>query len=179
MADWAIHWNAAGTIAAILFGLVGLRKIVVELRRISAQTQAEIAQRKHQIEESERSQKLKRTEFFLSQHRRLFDTPDLFDVLSLLDDDAELLAEPEMWDKKRKLLTFFEEIALLVKSQQVDRRVAYYMFGYYVDRAIHGDNFAMGIHPSPEHWGLLYEFAEHASEYRRMHPNGPPADLTL
>jgi|GEM_PF-3299063 len=151
MAEWSIYWQAAGVIASIVFGSFGLYKIYHELKRLNEQ-------RKKDMADKEIASALKRTEFFLAQHRRLFDDSELYSILCLIDSDHSDLALDENWDKKRKLLTFFEEIALLVNSGQINKDVAIYMFGYYVRCAIYGVNFCVGIDPSREHWRLLYEF---------------------
>lgn len=172
MQEWAVYWQAAGVIAAIVFGAVGLYKIYHELRRLNEQRDKESS-------DKETAARLKRTEFFLSQHRRLFDDKDLYEVLCLIDDDKARLANEEMWDKKRKLLVFFEEIALLVRSGQIDRNVALYMFGYYSLCARHGDNFLVGIDPSREHWSLFYEFSDDAQRFFDENPDGPPKAVSL
>jgi hypothetical protein len=179
MADWGVYWTAIGTIAATIFGAFGLYKILVELQRANEQRQTEIEQRSAQIAEMDRNERLKRTEFFLSQHRRLFDDPDLYEVLGLIDGDDEKLANPVMWDKKRKFLTFFEEIALLVRSDQLDKQVAFYMFGYYANCVIEKPNFSEGIETSRANWGLLYEFSEQAEAFRIANEDGPPAGMLL
>lgn len=158
MPEWAVYWQAIGIIATIIFGSVGLYKIYQELQRLKEQ-------RDKDISDKETTARLKRTEFFLSQHRRLFDDKDLYEVLCLIDADHPRLAEDNMWDKKRKLLVFFEEIALLVRSSQIDKDVAFYMFGYYSLCARYGDNFGAGINPSREHWSLFYEFSDGAQEF--------------
>jgi hypothetical protein len=166
MADWAVWWQALGIISALLFGAAGFYKIIVELRRLNETRQKE-------IEDRDIAARLKRTEFFLDQHRRLFDNEALYSVLCLIDDDNDALAKPEMSDKKRKLLTFFEEIALLVGSKQIDEHVAYYMFGYYANCVKNGKNFAHGIDLSPQHWALFYKFADNARLFLATHVNGP------
>lgn len=153
MAEWGVYWQATGVIAAIIFGSVGLYKIYHELKRLNEQ-------RAKDISDKESAAALKRTEFFLAQHRRLFDNPELYSILCLIDSDHADLSLQENWDKKRKLLTFFEEIALLVNSKQIDKNVAIYMFGYYIQCALYGKNFCVGIDPSPDHWQLLYNFLE-------------------
>lgn len=115
--------------------------------------------------EREEDHLLKRIEFTLAQHRRLFDDPVLFSVLALIDSDDEKLLEMEMWDPKRKLLTFFEEIALLVHSRQIQPTVAYYMFGYYATRARDGESFKEGIDLEVKYWGLFFEFCENAQYF--------------
>lgn len=178
MSEWAVYWQAIGIVATVGFGLVGLYKIYQELKRLNEQRSTEIEQRNIEIADKERSEKLKRTEFFLDQHRRLFDNPELFEILCLIDDDNPILAKQEMWDKKRKFLTFFEEIALLVRSGQLDKNVALYMFGYYVTCAKR-ENFSAGIDTSRAYWGLLHEFADDAESYLQQNTDGPPPGMTL
>lgn len=50
----------------VVFGTVGLYKIYQELRRLDEQ-------RLKDLQDKEVSARLKRTEFFLAQYRRLFD----------------------------------------------------------------------------------------------------------
>jgi hypothetical protein len=171
MSEWAVYWQAVAAVATIVFGTVGLIKILQELRRLNEQ-------RAKELEDKETSARLKRTEFFLSQHRRLFDNSELYEVLCLIDSDSVLLANEAMWDKKRKFLTFFEEIALLIDSDQIRSDVAHYMFGYYARCAREGKNFGIGIDLSPEHWGLFYKFAEDSDTFSKQYANGPRA-LTL
>ena len=117
MSEWAVYWQAAGSLVAAIVGIVGVIKIYQELKRLNEQ-------RKKDLEDKEISASLKRTEFFLNQHRRLFDNPELYSILCLVDSDSEKLTPEDMWDKKRKFLTFFEEIALLVDSKQIQPDVA-------------------------------------------------------
>lgn len=179
MSEWAVYWQAIAAVAAIAFGLIGLYKIYQELRRLNEQRKNELVQHVREIEDREKAERLKRTEFFLNQHRRLFDNPDLYEILCFIDDDNAALAKPEMSDKKRKFLTFFEEIALLVKSNQLNNVVAYYMFGYYANCIVNKPNFSVGIDTSETHWGLFYEFAKDAKVYLDAHSDGPPPEMIL
>jgi hypothetical protein len=173
LGDWKDWTSISGTITAIGIGLIGIVKVFYEIPRLHAQKQKE-------IDERERAATLKRTEFFLGQHRRLFDTPDLFEVLCLIDSiEMEKLASPEMWDKKRKFLTFFEEMALLVNNNMIDADVADYMFSYYASTAWNNEHFREGIDPSAEHWGLLFDYIKE-SELRRRAASCPvPQKLRL
>jgi hypothetical protein len=119
----------------------------------------------------EKEQQLKRTEFTLAQHRRLFDDAILYSVLCLIDSDDPKLKDAEMWDAKRKYLTFFEEIELLVGSEDINKNVAYYMFGYYAECALKGDNFKVGINLKAEYWGLFFKFTKDASEFLKQEFN--------
>ncbi|PJJ20742.1 hypothetical protein CLU90_4003 [Janthinobacterium sp. 67] len=171
MAEWAVYWQALGVVAAVLFGVFGLYKIYHELKRLNEQ-------RSKDQHDKETSAKLKRTEFFLNQHRRLFDDEILYSVLCLLDADKTELAKEEMWDAKRKFLAFIEEIALLVCSEQINKDVAMNMFGYYARCARYGKNFVNGINPAREHWSLFYWFTDEADKFAQQYPDGPPK-LTL
>lgn len=172
MSEWGIYWQATSVIITIFFGIFGLYKIHRELIRFNEQRQKE-------IEEKETYARLKRTEFFLAQHRRLFDNLELYSVLTLIDSDHKDLRKKDFWDKKRKFLTFIEEIALLVKSKQIDEKVALYMFGYYAVCAKHGANFLHGINVSRAYWALFYDFSEKAEQFMNDNPAGPPDDLSL
>lgn len=173
LSEWKDWFGIIGTIAATLIGAIGLVKLFYEISRMHSQKERE-------AKEIERAERLKRTEFFLGQHRRLFDTPDLFEILCLIDSPhAEKLREQEMWDKKRKFLTFFEEMALLVNNDLLDPHVADYMFAYYAKTAWSNEHFREGIDPSPEHWGLLFAYIE-SSNSRRSSSNHPtPTALRL
>ena len=166
MSEWAVYWQAFGSITAVIVGTFGLLKIFHELKRLNEQ-------RANDLKDTEISARLKRTEFFLDQHRRLFDDAELSSVLALIDDDNELLAPRNMWDKKRKFLTYFEEIALLVNSKQLSADVAYYMFGYYARSARDGKNFAIGIDFSESYWALFYKFAKDSEDFSAKYPSGP------
>ncbi|MBK1679081.1 hypothetical protein CKO20_01620 [Rhodocyclus tenuis] len=172
MQEWGVWWQAIGVTATVFFGVFGLYKIYHELKRLNEQREKDIL-------DKDISAKLNRTKFFLEQHRRLFDNSELYEVTCLLDADDKELADKTMWDKKRKFLTFIEEIALLVKSDQINEEVAFYMFGYYARCAMHGCNFRVGIDPAAEHWGLFYEFTENYEKHLINHPEGPPCNLSL
>lgn len=173
MAEWGVNWQAITAIFTVAAGIFGLWKIYHELQRLFTQNANEIIDKKV-------AAKLKRTEFFLNQHRRLFDNPELYSILCLIDgDDISLTIGNEMADKKRKFLTFFEEIALLVKSDQIEKDVAYYMFGYYAICALTGKNFASGIDTSKKYWGLLYDFAAESKKFLDKHQDGPPSNISL
>ncbi|UTY60690.1 hypothetical protein HPQ68_09430 [Massilia sp. erpn] len=172
MAEWGVYWQSLGTAFTLIAGIIGLYKVYRELQRLTDQ-------KANELESKNTAMKLKRTEFFLNQHRRLFDNSELYSVLCLIDDDSNKLTEPGMADKKRKFLTFLEEIALLVKSDQIDPEVAYYMFGYYSICVLSGQNFAHGIDTSRKYWGLLYEFTKSSKVYLDENPDGPPKNMSL
>lgn len=158
MSEWMAFWQIAGIAVALVGGAAGVIKIHADLKRLGEQRDKEQLDR-------ETASKLKRIEFFLSQHRRLFDDKSLYDVLCLLDDDNEKLAEKEMWDKNRKFLTFIEEISFLIGAEQINADVSYYMFGYYACQARDGKNFNVGIRSDEEHWRAFQIFCADSEKF--------------
>ena len=160
LTEWASIWQIFAIILTSIIGIIGVVKIFIELSRIKDQRAKESAA-------IALAAKLKRTEFFLSQHRRLFDDPKLFEVLCLLDSDDWKLAEKSMWDSNRKFLTFIEEIQLLVGAEQIDSDVAQYMFGYYAYCARRGPNFNVGINSRESYWRLFNKFCDSYVEFEK------------
>ena len=158
LGDWKEIASALGTLVAIPGVLFAAYKALQEIKRSRDQKASELEQRRLEHQ-------LKRVEFTLSQHRRLFDDSTLSSVLRILDGDSVKLRDPNMWEPKRKFLTFFEEIALLIKSGYITKEVAYYMFGYYAVCAHRGVNFKYGIAYEPEYWNLFMQFAEDAEKF--------------
>jgi hypothetical protein len=158
--EWKFYFDCVLAVVGCIVGPIGVCKIYFELKRITEQRKNENAAR-------DAAAKLKRIEFFFAQHRRLFDDAVLCQITALLDGDDPKLAEVEYWDKKRKFLTFIEEIALLVNSKQISENVAFYMFGYYAICAFDGENFKVGISMVKADWQLFFDFVEKAKIFRQ------------
>ncbi|HJV76225.1 MAG TPA: hypothetical protein VJ654_18540 [Noviherbaspirillum sp.] len=172
MAEWSTFWTAFGVIVTIIVTFGGGAKLFWELGQLRKQ-------RQEQLDQTEEEASLRRTEFFLSQHRRLFDDKDLYEVLCYLDGDDPWLLNLEMWDKKRKFLTFIEEIAFLVNSKKIKPDVAYYMFGHYARRARYGENFNKGIDTAASHWWVFRKFVADSEAYERTNPEHAQTPLKL
>lgn len=172
MTEWKDLAAVVGTLVAVPGVLFAAYKTWREVQKSQEQKQADFEQR-------QRAQELKRVEFTLVQHRRLFDDPALFSVLRILDGDPIELRNEEMWNPKRKFLTFFEEMVLLVNSGYIAKDVALYMFGYYAACAHRGKNFRYGITYEPESWNMFMRFAEEAEEYLHSPQAKTTQDLCL
>lgn len=151
MVDWKDLALSLSAMAGVPAAIVAVFKTLGELKKNRVQRAEDL--------------KLKRAEFTLTQHRRLFDDATLNSVLALVDGDDPRLAAREMWEPKRKFLTFFEELCLLVKSDLVSEEVALYMFGYYALAAYEGKNFRIGIAWEERYWGLFFKFASDAKTF--------------
>lgn len=158
MEDWARVFQILGVVVGLCVAGFGFYKTWAELKRLRQQ-------REENQRELHATARLKRTEFLLTQHRRLFDDPVLYQVMTYLDADDAALARPEMWNSNRKFLTFIEEMAILVESRLVDPEVAYYMFGYYAIRARDGKNFNANINDVEEYWRLFRRFCRDAEAF--------------
>lgn len=165
MSEWKDLASIVGTIVAVPGVLFAAYKTLREVRSSR--------------EQRERELRLKRTEFTLAQHRRLFDDPALLSVMRVLDEDNVSLSDVSMWEPKRKFLTFFEELILLVNSGYIKRETALYMFGYYAKCAHRSKNFLVGIDYSPEYWSLFMAFAEEAEQYLASYASKDIATLEL
>ncbi|MBY8609597.1 hypothetical protein K7N18_32775 [Burkholderia arboris] len=165
MSEWSAHWQGFGVGVALALAIGGFCKFWNEYGRIKRQ----------KIQE----ESLKRTEFFLSQHRRLFDDVELSWVLSKLDGDYDELKLEENWDKNRKFLTFVEEIEFLVRVNKIKADAACYMFGYYAVCARDGENFKFGIDMTRMHWGVFFDFCDRYEEYKKNNKDGPPKNMEL
>jgi hypothetical protein len=176
LSDWKDIASIIGTAVAVPGVLFAAYKTLREVERIKEQRQQEDDKRRREAEQSQRQRQaeleqrqrehqLRRTEFTLAQHRRLFDDEDLRLVLKYIDGDQAPLATADLRQAKRKFLTFFEELVLLRNSGYVSQSVALYMFGYYAYAAHRGENFKTGIGYHREHWGLFMSFAEEAEAY--------------
>ena len=165
LSEWKDVAAILGTMVAVPGVLFAVYKAWQEVVRIGEQRQAEIDQRDRTGKQRERELELKRVEFTLAQHRRLFDDKSLCSVLQCLDGDQLSLRDPQIIESKRKFLTFFEEMILLRNSGYISSDIALYMFGYYAKCAHRGENFRFGIAYKPEYWNLFMSFAEEAEHY--------------
>lgn len=165
MAEWGVNWQAIGIVLTLVTMLGAGWKIWTELTTLRIQRSSDNL--------------LKRTEFFLKQHRLLFDDPVLYEVLQHIDGDDLELREKPMWDKKRKFLTFIEEISLLSSSDLISPSIAYYMFGYYAISAKNGKNFMVGINMDRVHWLAFYDFCEGAEKFLNDYSQKQRFDLKL
>ncbi|MPS77224.1 MAG: hypothetical protein E2591_04000 [Achromobacter sp.] len=151
MGEWTSFWT-------VVIGFLGAAKLLWEIRQFRRNRQ--------------REQTLKRTEFFLQQHRRLYDDADLAGVIKHLDGDDAELADESSWERNRKFLTFIEEIEILLMSGNLDAAISYHMFGYFACKARDGKNFNAGIDASEENWRLFYKFCANCEEFNRKYPEG-------
>ncbi|MDO8373882.1 MAG: hypothetical protein Q7K57_59035 [Burkholderiaceae bacterium] len=165
MSEWGSTWQALGIVVTLITMIGAGWKVWTELTTLRIQRANDSL--------------LKRTEFFLTQHRLLFDDPVLFEILQYIDGDGSELTEMPMWDKKRKFLTFIEEISFLSSANLINPSVAYYMFGYYAISAKNGENFMVGIDLNPIHWQAFFEFCEKAELFFAKNSGSQRFELKL
>jgi len=165
MAEWSATWQSLGIVLTLCLAGGAIYKFFSD---------RSLARR-----QEEKNHKLERIKFFLEQHRRLFDDPDLKSVLRYLDGDDEQLAREDHWDHNRKFLVFLEEIELLIRSEMLDPDACQYMFGHYANCALKGENFRKGIQFDEEHWMLFVQFANKYEDFIARTKQSPPMHLTL
>ncbi|MDD2178067.1 hypothetical protein OIN59_11540 [Acidovorax sp. D2M1] len=165
MAEWSATWQSLGILITLSVAIGALIKYFMD--KSVARKQAE------------KSHKLERVKFFLDQHRRLFDDPDLKIVLQYLDGDDPRLAEEECWEKNRKFAVFIEEVELLIRSEMLNSDACQYMFGYYANCAFKGKNFRQGMNFDEDHWTLFSEFARNYEQFSKTSGSSSDWNFTL
>lgn len=106
-----------------------------------------------------RQGRYKRAEQFVELRRRFLETPLFQHMLNLLPSDSEALCEIPVQDR-RNFLGFLEEVALMVNSGLIDRRIAHYMFGYYILLASRSENIWCDLDRGSLYWTVFRDFAD-------------------
>jgi hypothetical protein len=88
-------------------------------------------------------------------------------ICELLGTDDVQLREIPLKDK-HEFLGSFEEIALMVKSGLMEKRVAHYMFGYHAIRCWKSNNFWSNVNRNSAYWALFRDFAEQMSAFEEF-----------
>ncbi len=96
---------------------------------------------------------------FVQMRRRFLETPQYREILELLQAKDVHLKNISV-QQKRNFVGFFEEVALMVNSKLIRKRVAHYMFGYYVILTANSDDFWVGLDRESEYWTVFRQFAE-------------------
>ncbi|WP_133166928.1 hypothetical protein [Solimicrobium silvestre] len=127
-----------------------------------------------------KQRELDMVKFSIELHRRLFDDEDLKEILNLIDGtilEQASLEEFKMGSKKRKFITFFEEMSLLVRAKFISEDFALYMFGYYAMQAKDNKHF-MNDDMSDERvdFGIFFDFAE---SYRAKESTLNPSKILI
>lgn len=128
------------------------------------------------VVEFARQSNLRRVEHFVQMRRRFLETPMFQDILRLITTDDPALRTLPIQDR-RNFGGFLEEVALMMNSRLISRKVAQYMFGHYVILTADSENFWVGLDREGDYWQLLNWFAD---EMRREHASPiEPAKLRL
>lgn len=112
---------------------------------------------------------MRRAEQFVQMRRRFLETELFREILNRLAIDDSSVLEIPVQDR-RNFIGFFEEVALLVNSEQLRPEVAHYMFGYYVRVADTSVALWEGLNKEDRYWTLFRDFAAtmHEMEQRAL-----------
>jgi len=139
-------WRDIATVAAVLVAVITLIKVLVEYVNQG---------------------KLKRCEHFLLIRKRFNEDASLRRICDLLEGDSkELKVVP--YNDKRNFLGFYEEIAIMLNSKIIRKRIAHYMFGYYAILCWESKNFWEGdgdcINRETPYWAVFKDFVTQMEE---------------
>ena len=128
--------------------------------------------------------KQKRAEYFIEMRHKLKDTEPFKKICELIFVDGEKLKQVPPQDK-RDFLGFLEEVALMLNSGLIDKKVAHYMFGNYAIKCWKSENFWLGpdskeqIVRSGRYWSLFRNFKDEMEELEKAQDFGSgSADYT-
>ncbi len=116
------------------------------------------------VVEYARQSNLRRVEYFIQMRRRFLETPSFQEILRLITTDDVGLRNVPIQDR-RNFGGFLEEVALMMNSKLITKRVARYMFGHYVILTADSEHFWQGLDREGDYWQLLNWFAD---ELRKM-----------
>jgi hypothetical protein len=102
--------------------------------------------------------KHKRAEFFIEMRRRLKENETFKEICFLLETDDQKLKDVP-FKEKRDFVGFFEEVALLLNSGLIPKKVAHNFFGYYALSCDRSENFWDGISRESIYWDMFNRFA--------------------
>lgn len=118
------------------------------------------------LHEYVRNGTLRRADDFIMLRRRLKENETFRRICGLLERDEPYLRE-EPYENKRDLVGLFEEVALIMNSGLMRKKVAHYMFGSYAIDCYRSENFWSGMNIESQYWSLFRDFAEKMIEEER------------
>ncbi len=101
----------------------------------------------------------KRADSFIALRKKLKENEMFKQICALIETDDPELGEISFADK-RDLLGFFEEVALMMNSGLINKRVAHYMFGYYALRCWESEHFWVSINKESIYWAVFKDFVK-------------------
>lgn len=116
--------------------------------------------------EYRRKQRWERAQIMIDMRRRFLETPDHRDILERLLDDDPRIAEIPL-PRRRSFAGFLEEVALLANSGLIRRRVALFLFGFYILKVADCDAFWTGIDRESVFWTQFRLFERQARKEAR------------
>jgi hypothetical protein len=89
------------------------------------------------------------------------DDKDVQEIIVLLDDDPQGKLAKIHPSKKVAFVGYYEEIALMLESGLLKKRIAYYMFGYHTIRCYENKSFwTEDMEIESQYWSLFRRFAK-------------------
>lgn len=113
----------------------------------------------------------RRAEHFLKMMERFFVNERFLKLCNLLDQEDEVAIGELPWEDRREFLGFVEEVAILVNSKLIPRKIAYYMFGYYPILAADSAAFMGTVNDDSPYWAVFFDFV---GQMRELEESPPP-----
>ena len=102
---------------------------------------------------------LKRFEKYAELSANWFEDKNIQAIIELLDEDPKHKLRTLPFTKKEAFVGFYEEIAVMLYSGLLNKRIAFYMFGYYTVRCFESKDFWHNLDMDKYYWSLFRRFA--------------------
>lgn len=112
----------------------------------------------------------RRAEYFLKMIERFFSDKRFTKLCKLLDEQDEAAISRVPWEDRREFIGFIEEVALLMYSNLLPRKIVYYMFSYYPLRAWESSGFMRDVNKSSTYWIVFVDFVKQMQEFEASPP---------
>jgi hypothetical protein len=118
--------------------------------------------------EYHRSLVLRRVEHFAKLRDEFLKDESLARITELLERNDARLSEVSTREKWR-YLSFFEQVALLVRARLIREELAGYMFGYYALLCDRSESFwSVSFPKNRAYWPLFFDFVEHMRKVEEL-----------
>lgn len=121
---------------------------------------------------------LGRAQHFADLRKRREESDVFRKLIPLLDVDDEHLRSVS-WAEKIVFISYYKDVALLVKSGLMREEVAFQLFGNHAARCWNSDHFWDGINRGSVYIELFKEFAERMLELEKIWESGERLDRCI
>ena len=111
------------------------------------------------VAEYSKQNSLRRFEKYMDLSNGWLADRNIQEIVELLESGEKQRIRKISIRRKEEFAAFFEEIAMMVDSKLLKKKIAYYMFGYYTILCDESGEFWSGLGKNEHYWSLFNRFA--------------------